>query len=112
MKWRIYYADGSVYTSEECTPWDVPRTGVVAIAQEHDRAGWEIVDSSDQFYYEADRRGWYHCTGWTFYDHLIRAKHPLIIFGVMLSNAEFESRMAAIREDLPTPKTARLRGER
>ena len=112
MNWRIYYDGGRVFTSEDGTPWDAPRTGVQIIVQEHDRVGWEILNSADEYYYEADKRGWYEAKGFTFYEHLIRAKRPLIVFGRMVSNAEYSALLTQVKADLPKPKTGQLRTER
>ena len=109
-QWRIYYGDGSVFTSEDGTPWDAPRTNVQVIVQEHGRVGWQVLNSADEYYFEEDTRGWYEARGFT--DHLLRAKHPLVVFGRMMNNDEYVALLARAKEDLPTPKTGNLREER
>ena len=107
LKWRIYYGDGSYFDSVQGTPWEAPRTNVQVIIQEDDRLGWEILSGNNEFYY--GERGWYGANGFTFYDHLIRAKYPLIVFGRMLSNEEYAAIEKRVLDDMKSegkPKTA------
>ena len=78
MRWRIYYDDGSVFTDQDGSPWDAPRTGVQAIAQPNDRVGWYILHSADAYYFEASREGWSKADEYTKWDHLCRARYPLL----------------------------------
>ena len=112
MRWRIYYDDGSVFTDQDGSPWDAPRTGVQAIAQPNDRIGWYILHSADAYYFEASREGWSKADEYTKWDHLIRAYYPLLIFGRQMSDAAYQEILKRVHSDLPTPKTGRLRGER
>jgi hypothetical protein len=92
-QWAIYYDDGSRFTDEDGTPYDAPRTGVQIIAQKDTSMGWELVSESDLFYYEESRRGFYGCnpTGSTLFDHLWRAKYPLVFAGRMVTEEEFRA---------------------
>lgn len=83
--WRIYYEDGTTFSSEEGQAFDAPRTGVQVIAYQDDN-GWSLLSQADYYYYEPERTdwGWWHCgpVGMTL--HLQRAKRPLILFGSMV----------------------------
>lgn len=68
MGWRIYYADGSVFGSDQGLPEDAPGFGVVAIAQYGDRAdphapAREVQHRWDFYFYEPTDRGgcWWGC---------------------------------------------------
>ena len=112
MQWRIYYGDGSCFSSEQGTPWDAPRVNVQMIIQEHPRVGWEIVSNADQYYFEEESRGWYSAEGFTLWDHLVRAKMPLVVFGRMISTGHFDALVKRVMGDLERegkPKTGWLR---
>ena len=109
--WRIYYADGSVFTDADGTPWDAPRTGVQAIAQPNERVGWSILHSADSYYWEEEYT-WNKADEYTKWDHLIRAKYPLLIFGRMMGWDAYQEVLKRVKADLPTPKTGRLENER
>lgn len=108
--WRVYYDDGSVYT-QDSSPYDIPRTGVQAIAQPTERTGWHILHSADAYYWE-EEYGWNKADEYTKWDHLIRAKYPLLVFGRMMSWEAYQAVLARVHADLPTPKTGRTRDER
>jgi hypothetical protein len=110
-QWRIYYGDGSRFTSEDGSAFDAPRTNVQLIAQQDDSMGWELLSESDYYYFEPDTRGWYVADLFTVWDVLVRAKQPLIAFGRMLNTEEFRQIVLRVLDELPTPKTAWRRGE-
>lgn len=108
--WRVYYGNGETFTSDQGGAHDAPRTDVQIIAQQDQSMGWELLSSSDYYYYEEDRRNWYIADVFTIFDHLIRAKYPVILFGRMISDDEFTEITKRVLDDLPTPKTAWRRG--
>lgn len=112
-EWAIYYGDGSVFSDENGTPYDAPRTNIQIIVQKHKSMGWELVSGADLFYYEESRRGFYACnsTGSTLWDHLWRAKYPLVFAGRMITDEEFRQIVLKVLDELPSPKTAWRHGE-
>ncbi len=101
MVWRIYYDDGSVFTDADGSPYDAPRTGVQAIAQPNETVGWYILTSADAFYWEEEREGWNKADEYTKWDHLIRAKYPLLVFGRMMATPDYKKLVDKIRAELP-----------
>lgn len=102
--WRIYYEDGSVYSSEDGAPFDAPRTGVQVIAYRNPLTGKiDRLSQADFYYYEPERCdwGWWHCgpVGMTL--HLQRAKRPLILFGSMVPTALFDAVERRALTDIP-----------
>lgn len=90
MFWRIYYEDGSTFSSEQGSPFDAPRTGVQVIVHE-DGDGLSLMSQSDFYYWEPERSdwGWSYCDQYTLVLHLQRAKRPLILFGSMVTLGQF-----------------------
>ena len=50
--WKAYYADGTVISSKESAPENLPGFGLQVIVQEDDRHGWEIVAGKTYFCFE------------------------------------------------------------
>jgi hypothetical protein len=98
-RWAIFYTNGCVFTSEEGTAWDAPRRSVqyVVSCKDGDEKDWYSIQSIDRFYFEPDHGGWNDCTDeFSMYDHLMRTKHPLVIFGRMLSDSEWKETFARV----------------
>ena len=87
--WKIYY-DRDEFGSELGSPFDAPRTGVVAIAQDDPWVGYQIVHSQDYYYWEPEIGGWFNTDLIGACDHLQRAKQPLVLFGRMVSIEDYE----------------------
>jgi hypothetical protein len=97
-RWIVFYTDGSIFTSADGTPWDAPRRSVQSIASIKDcGTDWYNINMFDYFYWEEwtinDQPvgGWQGGDGFTMYDHLLRAKHPCVLFGRMLSDAGWKA---------------------
>lgn len=92
-RWIIFYTDGSVFTSADGSPWEAPRANVQRIANSktgHEK-DWYNVQSYDFFYYEQDRGGWNEARDIaTVTLHLLRASKPLVVFGAMLSDKNWQ----------------------
>jgi len=64
LEWKIYYTDGSAFSSDDGTPWDAPRRNVLAITVP-DEFGkslpYMLIYGTDYYYYEKDLGGWRQC---------------------------------------------------
>ena len=99
MKWCIYYDNCSTFSSNDGSPWDAPRVGVVLIVQEDERAGWVMACGDDYYYFEPDVGGWRNTSQFGFYDHLIRAKTPCALFGRMVDDATYAEMRRRVAEE-------------
>lgn len=97
MWWRVYYSSG-VFTSDDGTPYDAPRTDVQVVVQEKD-GDYTLVHGRDYFYFEADRGGWACCDLFGAFDHLIRAERQCLLIGRMLSDDEWRKLFARVKAD-------------
>lgn len=89
MRWRIYYDNGGTFSNDDGSPWDAPRVGVVLVVQSDERAGWVVACGDDYFYWEPGVGGWRNTSQFGFFDHLIRCKAPLALFGRMVSDEKY-----------------------
>ena len=91
IAWKIYYTDGSDFSSSDGTPWDAPRQRVQIIAQQID-GEWDILDGADLicadfYYYEHGR--FYRADYLSMWRHLLHAKQPLVLWGEMMDKKAF-----------------------
>lgn len=112
--WRIYYEDGSTFSSDDGSPWDAPRTGVEVIVHPEGN-GLSLMSQSDYYYYEPDRAsqwgGWGYCDQFGLILHLQRAKQPLILFGAMVSDSQFSEIEKKALADIGLSKQTWRRGQ-
>ena len=73
MQWAIYYADGSVYTSEDGPPFDGPGYGVLVIWQE----GHDLLFNKDFYLWHRGFKCWLETDLVGLVDYLVIAA-PLI----------------------------------
>ena len=99
MWWRIYYADGSSFSNAQGTPFEAPRQGVVAIAQEDENTGYVIHHALDYFYWEPEIGGWANTDLIGAFDHLVRAKQPLLLIGRMMARKAYYDLLQSIARD-------------
>jgi len=97
--WRIYYGDGSVFTSDDGLPYAAPRQDVQVIVQGKD-GSYEIVHGKDEFYWEPSTGGWHGTDQFGAFDHLIRSKRQCLLFGRMMADSEWRTLFARIKEEL------------
>lgn len=96
--WRIYYDRGE-FSSEQGSPREAPRTGVIAIVQQDDWVGYQIVHSQDYYYHEPDLGGWFCSDLIGACDHLVRCREPLVLFGRMISGPAYLALLERIRRE-------------
>jgi hypothetical protein len=117
-RWRIYYADGSVFSDTDGSPWDAPRLGVECIltrgmeSQERPEKDLVLISHSDYYYWEPDvcGFGWWHADQWAVLLHLRRARHPLVVFGEYTQAANYSAIEARALSDAGARKRAVWRG--
>ncbi len=98
MWWRVYTSSG-VFTSQDGTPFEAPRTDVQVVVQEKD-GSYELVHGRDYFYFEPERGGWHTSDIFGAFDHLIRSKQQCLLIGRMLSDDEWRRLFARVKADV------------
>lgn len=106
IEWKIFYDDGSTFSSEDGEPHEAPRTGVQAIPQLNDDEGRHVLFGADYYYWEGGK--WEQCDHFGFYDYLIRpGSYKVVLFGRNMQSGHFRAiyKQAAEDPDFP-PKSA------
>lgn len=104
-RWRIYYADGSLFTFSDGTPFDAPGRGVEVIAQEHADAGREYLCKTDFYWWTGER--WIGGDLFGVWDYLVDPGPRKILIGRMIGSDVFNRIMLqATSDDLLPAKSA------
>lgn len=98
--WRIYYGDGSVFSSDDGSAFEAPRANVQVIVESDPRVGWRWISGYDYFVLDPGRGGWRETNEFGLYDYLQRAKQPLVLFGRWLSDDEWSRLFSRVRSEL------------
>jgi hypothetical protein len=93
--WAIYYADGSVFGSDDGVWEDAPQDGVVCIVRS-DGERREFISGGD-FYRRFDDDGSIGSTADV--NAWLRARCPWLKFGLYVSNRKHEAIMQRARDD-------------
>lgn len=110
LNWRIYYGDGSTFSSADGAPQDAPALNVQVIVQRDPDVGRALV--SGHHYYWFHDSEWYggNDAGW--YQYLFWPGYKIVKFGTTMGNRAFIDIVtrAGNDPDFP-PKSARLKSE-
>jgi hypothetical protein len=84
LKWRVYYSNGSVISSEDCSPFELtPRVGVQVILQEKPDIGWVALSGYDYFMWD-DRGGgpkWFRGDEAGFFQYITQPGEKCVLLG-------------------------------
>lgn len=109
MDWKIYYGDGSTFSSDDGAPHEAPALNVQAIAEKDERVGRTVLTRFD--FYVRKKDGWYGVDMFGMLDHFM--SEGLLKCGRTISTGEYNEvvQQATNDPDLP-PKTATANIER
>ncbi|MDQ3730312.1 MAG: hypothetical protein M3355_12075 [Actinomycetota bacterium] len=89
--WRVYYGDGSTFSSEDGEPKDAPKRGVQLVAR--------IIDSPngpqmayayrDDFYWWAEGDGWIGGDHYGFWDYMTQPGAKVVLFGRSIKDSDY-----------------------
>lgn len=102
-RWRIYYGDDTVFSSDDGTPFDAPTLNIQVIAQEDpDATGGRILIHGHNVYFWLDDGGWHGADRWGVDQYLFTQGIPkYLVFGTTMNTKAFmRIRDRASREGL------------
>lgn len=95
--WRLWYADGSTVSSEQCAPQDVPGYAVEALAQPDPtpgtgNVGYLVMAGYDWYFWRLDTEEWAGVAGDASMWDLILHREPItgICAGRIMPRARYE----------------------
>ena len=100
--WRIYYADGAMYSTEDGSPFDAPALGVQAIAQEDREVGRTLL-SRHEFYWWTGSE-WFGGDIFGLWDYLASPGPKRVAFGRSMTTPEYQAIMRKATDDPYLPR--------
>jgi hypothetical protein len=106
MQWKIWYEGGSTFSSDQGSPQDSPKFGVLAITQADGMHGQLTLSGGEFYVYRDDVAEWYHCDTFGTFDQLIHYAHCISCIrpGRFTTNQEFNDIQSAAINDKELPK--------
>lgn len=86
MKFKIYYADGSVYQGD---PYAAPALGVLVIVERDPDSGRRLVAEKDYFVWDGKNARWWAVDEMGMHDYLIQPGPRRVLFGRTVPNEEW-----------------------
>lgn len=112
MIWRVFYADGSTYSSNDGGPYDAPAIGVQVIAYSVPDVGRYILAKCDFYWWDAGRACWFGGDQSGFYQYMFGKGPKRVLFGATVTNEEYQHCLKLALADPGFPeKSARRPGE-
>jgi hypothetical protein len=106
--WRIFYTDGSTYSSLDGSPYDAPPDGVQVIVKADADNGRFLVAQRDYYWFDHQRQEWFGGDIGGFWQHLRKPGPSKVLFGEFVTNAEYNRCItAALSDPAFNPKSAR-----
>jgi hypothetical protein len=97
LQWRIYYADGTTFDSNQGLPQDAPSIGVIAIKHFIENE-WRISAFRDYYIWEMGNE-WWSADAPGFWQYMFKPGFKVVKFGTNIKDEPFENIMALARQD-------------
>lgn len=106
--WRIYYADGSTFSSYDGEPWQAPKVGAQVVLKTDPDVGRFLFAARDFYWFDHERGEWFGGDQAGFYQHLMANAPSCVVFGTNVKTREYhDCILAALRDTDFPPKSAR-----
>jgi hypothetical protein len=100
LRWRIYYGDGSTYSSTDGSPFDAPRLNVQIIVGPDAQTGRYIVAQHDAYWWDNERERWFGGDRRGEWDYLCQLGPRVVLYGRFIGNAEYNACANAAQADV------------
>jgi hypothetical protein len=112
LRFRIYYADGSIYSDSDGSPFDAPGGNALVIAQENHAHGRVILASPFKGYFCWSGAEWWECDAFGFMQYMLAKGERKVVFGTNAYDAVYNAAVArAVADDYLPRKSAMRQGE-
>lgn len=102
-RWKIWYCDGSTFSSADGQPSDAPCKDVACINVEDGRCGRRRLRMMDWYRWDEDAGRWFECEQFDVLLHLTRHGTVTAKRGAYMPEKEFEKLLIASHEDTFVP---------
>jgi hypothetical protein len=97
--WRVYYGDGSTFSSEDGSPAAAPALDVQVIVQHRVDVGWHMQHANDFYLWRDCWRCWRGADLAGLWDYMMQAGWKRVLMGRTLLNSEFNAIYQAAKAD-------------
>lgn len=109
MDWRIYYDDGTTFSSYQGTPEAAPSLGIIAIVQPDPEVGRHIVCKFDFYYYRQFQ--WWGADLIGMVDQFLHCGARALKAGRTVSNQQFRDIYESAKDDPDFPNKSAWRAD-
>lgn len=88
MKWYVYYDNGTVITSDECSVWDLPGRGVQYLVNIDESKTYQVVSGYDYYVW---RHKWCGVDLFGLYDYLLEPRASKVLFGRTIPGSQYDN---------------------
>lgn len=112
LRWKIFYGDGSTYSSEDGSPFYAPRLNAQVIVGPDRYTGRYMVSDKDAYWWVIDEERWRGGDRHGEFIYMLRRGPRVVLYGEQIDDDAYNSVISAALDDPDfPPKTARGRGE-
>ena len=106
MDWKIYYGDGSVFSSNDGKPYEAPPHNVMVVSQKDNNVGRAVYNQWDWYFYSDEIGGWFGADLFGVIDQVMHNcdKICAVIQGRVTTNEKFQEIYKFARNDPDMPK--------
>lgn len=110
VQWKIWYEDGTTFTSAQGDPKDSPTHGVIAVAQADNWLGHEVI-TGEWYIYRDDVQKWMFCDSFGVKDQMIHYGHVISAVrpGRYVTNFQYHEILKMTMDDPELPRRSALK---
>lgn len=105
IRWRIYYGDGTTFSSENGSAEAAPCGGVITVAWYDEDNRRHLAHGTDYYVFAGEGR-WYGCDAAGFWQYMGEPGFKVVKFGRMIGDGAFRAVMSKAMNDLPLEHSA------
>ena len=110
LAWRVYYGDGTTFSSEDGGPADAPGRNVQVIVQADERVGRCLLSQHDYYVWRGE---WIGVDLFGLFDYLVDTGWARVLCGRMIPHKAFRDAYQAAKADPDfPPRSGKLPKER
>lgn len=104
MRWKIFYTDGSTFSSADGNPSEVAIKPVAIIHTEDGRCGRRVLKLMDWYRFDEEAGRWFDCDAYSILLELARKGRIIALCGQYQTEAEFQEILIASHNDEFVPR--------
>lgn len=108
LQWRIWYGDGTTFSSAEGSPYYAPRQNVQVIAGADPLVGRYMAAARDAYWWDISAQRWFGGDRWGEWDYMCQLGPRVVLYGRTVSDDAYNACIAAALADPDFPKKSAI----